>query len=99
MANYSRALRTCESFVLSRCCGATIVNDPEELRPEDVGTGAGIFEVKKIGDEYSKFHLCLPNVSSYTADLYFEILHICDGVRKSEGLHHSSKGSQQRCTE
>lgn len=32
--------------------GATIVNDTQDLREEDVGTNADLFEIKKIGDEY-----------------------------------------------
>lgn len=35
-----------------RACGATIVNRTDELQDQDVGTGAGLFEIKKIGDEY-----------------------------------------------
>jgi len=27
----------------------------DEIREEDIGTGAGLFEVKKIGDEYFTF--------------------------------------------
>lgn len=38
-----------------RACGARIVSRTDELREEDVGTGAGLFEVKKIGDEYFTF--------------------------------------------
>lgn len=38
-----------------RACGARIVSRTEELREEDVGTGARLFEVKKIGDEYFTF--------------------------------------------
>ena len=34
-----------------RACGATIVNRTDELREEDIGTGAGLFEIEKIGDE------------------------------------------------
>ena len=37
---------------LHRACGATIVNRTDELREEDVGTRCGLFEVRKIGDEY-----------------------------------------------
>jgi T-complex protein 1 subunit gamma len=40
---------------LSRATGATIVNRTDELREEDVGTKCGLFEVKKIGDEYFTF--------------------------------------------
>ena len=42
-------------LVVLRACGARIASRTEELREEDVGTGAGLFEVKKIGDEYFTF--------------------------------------------
>ena len=32
--------------------GATICNRTDELKESDVGTGCGLFEVRKIGDEY-----------------------------------------------
>lgn len=35
-----------------RVTGATIVNDTQDLKEEDVGTKADLFEVSKIGDEY-----------------------------------------------
>lgn len=41
--------------VVCRACGARIVSRTDELREEDVGTRAGLFEVKKIGDEYFAF--------------------------------------------
>lgn len=31
--------------------GATIVNRPDEIQESDIGTGCGLFEVRKIGDE------------------------------------------------
>ncbi|GJV65619.1 T-complex protein 1 subunit gamma [Tanacetum coccineum] len=40
---------------IARHCGAVIVNRPDELQESDVGTGAGLFEVKKIGDEFFAF--------------------------------------------
>ena len=39
-------------FSTCRACGATIVYRTDELQEEDVGTGAGLFEIKKFGDEY-----------------------------------------------
>lgn len=42
-------------LVSLRACGARIASRTDELREEDVGTGAGLFEVKKIGDEYFTF--------------------------------------------
>jgi T-complex protein 1 subunit gamma len=50
-----RRLKKSDTNRLARACGARIVNDPEDLRPEDVGTGAGLFEISKIGDEYYSF--------------------------------------------
>lgn len=35
-----------------RACGAVICNRTDELQESDVGTGCGLFEVRKIGDEY-----------------------------------------------
>lgn len=40
---------------ISRATGATIVNDTADLKEEDVGTGCGLFEIRKIGDEYYTF--------------------------------------------
>ena len=38
-----------------RACGANIVNRTEDLKEEDLGTGCGLFEVQKIGDEYFSY--------------------------------------------
>jgi len=50
-----RRLRKTDNLRVARACGATIVNRTEELTEKDVGTGAGLFEIKKIGDEYFTF--------------------------------------------
>lgn len=50
-----RRLRKTDNLRIARACGATIVNRTEELTEKDVGTGAGLFEIKKIGDEYFTF--------------------------------------------
>lgn len=50
-----RRLRKTDNLRVARACGATIVNRTEELQERDVGTGAGLFEIKKIGDEYFTF--------------------------------------------
>ena len=47
-----RRIRKTDNNRIARACGATIVNRPEELKEEDVGTRAGLFEVKQLGDEY-----------------------------------------------
>lgn len=50
-----RRIRKSDNNRIARACGATIVNRCDEIKAEDIGTGAGLFEVKKIGDEYFTF--------------------------------------------
>ena len=50
-----RRLRKTDNNRIAKACGAVIVNRPEELQESDVGTRAGLFEVKKIGDEFFTF--------------------------------------------
>ncbi|EMP31311.1 T-complex protein 1 subunit gamma, partial [Chelonia mydas] len=50
-----RRVRKTDNNRIARACGARIVSRTDELRDEDVGTGARLFEVKKIGDEYFTF--------------------------------------------
>ena len=50
-----RRIRKTDNNRIARACGATIVNRPEELQESDVGTNCGLFEIKKIGDEYFTF--------------------------------------------
>jgi T-complex protein 1 subunit gamma len=50
-----RRLRKTDNNRVARATGATIVNRPEELQESDVGTNLGLFEVRKIGDDYFTF--------------------------------------------
>merc|ERR1719471_1273229 len=50
-----RRLRKSDNLRVARACGATIVNRTDEISDSDIGTGAGLFEVRKIGDEYFSF--------------------------------------------
>eukprot|EP00058_Branchiostoma_floridae_P004044 XP_002589532.1 hypothetical protein BRAFLDRAFT_283360 [Branchiostoma floridae] len=50
-----RRIRKTDNNRIARACGANILNRTDELREEDVGTGAGLFEIKKFGDEYFTF--------------------------------------------
>ena len=50
-----RRLRKTDNNRIAKACGAVIVNRPDELQESDIGTGAGLFEVKKIGDEFFTF--------------------------------------------
>ncbi|CAH0552095.1 unnamed protein product [Brassicogethes aeneus] len=47
-----RRLRKSDNNRIARACGATVVNRTDELQESDIGTGAGLFEIKKMGDEY-----------------------------------------------
>ena len=44
-----RRVKKSDNNRLARACGATIANRTEELKEGDVGTKAGLFEVKKVG--------------------------------------------------
>lgn len=50
-----RRLRKTDNNRVARACGANIVSRTEELQESDIGLGAGLFEIKKIGDEYFCF--------------------------------------------
>ena len=50
-----RRLRKSDNLRVARACGATIVNRTDEITEEDIGLDCGLFEVRKIGDEYFTF--------------------------------------------
>jgi T-complex protein 1 subunit gamma len=50
-----RRLRKTDNNRVARACGATIVSRPDEIQMSDVGTGCGLFEIQKLGDEYFTF--------------------------------------------
>ncbi|KAJ1981419.1 T-complex protein 1 subunit gamma [Dimargaris xerosporica] len=50
-----RRVRKSDNNRIARAVGAVIVNRVEELKPEDVGTQCGLFNVEKVGDEYFTF--------------------------------------------
>jgi T-complex protein 1 subunit gamma len=50
-----RRIRKTDNLRVGKVTGATIVSRPEELQETDVGTLCGLFEVKKMGDEYFMF--------------------------------------------
>ena len=50
-----RRLRKTDNNRIARASGATIVHRAAEIKESDIGTGAGLFEVKKVGDEYFTF--------------------------------------------
>lgn len=50
-----RRIRKTDNLRVGRVCGATVVSRPDELQETDVGTGCGLFEIRKIGEEYFMF--------------------------------------------
>ncbi len=46
-----RRVRKSDNNRIARACGATIVSRTDEIKDSDIGTGAGLFEVRKIGEE------------------------------------------------
>lgn len=50
-----RRIRKTDNNRIARATGATIVNRTEEITEGDIGTQCGLFEVRKIGDEYFTF--------------------------------------------
>lgn len=43
-----RRVRKSDNNRIARASGATVVNRTDEIREEDIGTKAGLFEVKKV---------------------------------------------------
>lgn len=50
-----RRLRKTDNNRIARATGATIVSRADEIQESDIGTGCGLFEVRKLGDEYFSF--------------------------------------------
>ena len=50
-----RRVRKSDNNRIARACGATVCSRTDEIREEDIGTGAGLFEIRKFGDEYFTF--------------------------------------------
>ncbi len=52
-----RRARKTDNNRIARVTGAKIIYRPDEIQESDIGTECGLFEVKKIGDEYFSFFL------------------------------------------
>jgi len=61
-----RRVRKTDNLRIARACGANIVFRTDELKESDVGTGAGLFYVDKIGDEYYSFIVGCKNPKACT---------------------------------
>lgn len=50
-----RRLRKTDNNRVARATGATIVSRTDEIRESDIGLGCGLFEMRKMGEEYFAF--------------------------------------------
>jgi T-complex protein 1 subunit gamma len=50
-----RRVRKTDNNRIARVTGATIVNRTDEIQESDVGTKCGLFEVRKIGDDFFSY--------------------------------------------
>eukprot|EP00761_Pharyngomonas_kirbyi_P011630 gb/GECH01011656.1/.p1 GENE.gb/GECH01011656.1/~~gb/GECH01011656.1/.p1 ORF type:complete len:614 (+),score=145.76 gb/GECH01011656.1/:1-1842(+) len=50
-----RRVRKTDNNRIARAVGATIVHRSDEIKEKDIGTGCGLFDIRKIGDEYFTF--------------------------------------------
>jgi len=88
-----RRVRKTDNVRIARVSGAKIVNRPEELQESDVGTQCGLFDIRKIGDDYFSFFVECKNPTACTImlrgaskDVLNEMernLHDCLGVSKN----------------
>lgn len=61
-----RRLRKSDNNRCALATGATIGNRPDLLTEADVGTGCGLFEIRKVGDEYFTFLVKCKNPKACT---------------------------------
>jgi len=88
-----RRIRKTDNVRIARVSGAKIVNRPEEIQESDVGTECGLFDIRKIGDEYFSYFIECKNPSACSIllrgaskDVLNEMernLHDCLGVSKN----------------
>jgi len=50
-----RRVRKTDNLRIARACGATIKSRTDEISESDLGSDAGLFEIKKFGEEYFTF--------------------------------------------
>ena len=81
---------------ISRAVGAAIVNDTGDLKDEDVGTGCGLFEIRKIGDEYVHSHRAFCSDNQVSLFILRQILHLLRSMQDPQGVHHYTARGQQR---
>lgn len=75
-----RRLRKTDNNRLAKVTGATIVNKVEEIQETDIGTACGLYECKKLGDEWWSYFVecddpkaCTILVRGGTRDTQYEL--------------------------
>jgi hypothetical protein len=66
-----RRIRKTDNNRIARVCGATIVSRTDELQESDIGTGCGLFEIRKYGDECVFVLRLLPQGAPPPTRIYF----------------------------
>lgn len=61
-----RRVRKTDNNRIGRVTGAKIVNRPEEIQESDIGTLCGLFDIRKIGDDYFTFFVESKNPKACT---------------------------------
>lgn len=61
-----RRVRKTDNNRIARVTGARIVNRPEEIEAGDIGTECGLFQIRKLGDEYFTYFDECKNPSACT---------------------------------
>jgi T-complex protein 1 subunit gamma len=61
-----RRVRKTDNNRIARVSGAKIVNRPEEIQEGDIGTLCGLFDIRKIGDDYFTFFVESKNPKACT---------------------------------
>mmetsp|Transcript_41206 Transcript_41206/g.36541 ORF Transcript_41206/g.36541 Transcript_41206/m.36541 type:complete len:560 (-) Transcript_41206:437-2116(-) len=61
-----RRIRKTDNNRIARVTGAKIVNRPEEIQESDIGTQCGLFDIRKIGDDYFTFMVECKNPKACT---------------------------------
>uniref|UniRef100_A0A8C9LLH8 T-complex protein 1 subunit gamma n=1 Tax=Piliocolobus tephrosceles TaxID=591936 RepID=A0A8C9LLH8_9PRIM len=89
-----RRVRKTDLNRLERVTGATIVNRCDEIVEADIGTKCGLFEIKKIGDDYYSFfiecenpHACTILLRGSTKDVLNEVeRNLHDGMNVAKNI-------------
>ena len=74
---------------IANCTGAKIVTRPADATPEDLGTKCGVYDCRKIGDEFWSFFdecenpkACTMLLRGPSKDVLLELFHIMDDALK-----------------